>query len=187
MNKHISILMLTVAAFTFSLQACNNASKTDSAEQAEEANENMTNVASDDSEFMVKAASGGMMEVELGNIAQQNASNPRVKAFGAMMVRDHGKANEELKTMAAVKDITLPATLSNEHQKHVDEMKKLTGAEFDKHYMDMMVKDHKEDIDLFDDTARDDEDVEIKAFAAKTLPILKIHADSAKVINDAVK
>lgn len=187
MKKHFLLLMVAAAALTFSFQACNNDPKTDSAEQAEEINEDNESLNSDASDFMIKAASGGMMEVELGNIAQQNAGSARVKAFGAMMVRDHSKANDELKALATVKNIAIPSTLSEEHQKHVDEMKNMSGADFDKRYMEMMVDDHKEDIGLFEEASNEDKDADIKAFAAKTLPVLKVHADSAKAVNDAVK
>ena len=137
--------------------------------------------------FAVKAGAGGMLEVQLGTLAQQNAQNARVKEFGAMMVRDHSKANKELMTIAAGKNITIPSTLPEDHQKHLREMKKLKGAEFDEHYMDMMVDDHKEDIDLFTKGAKNLQDPELKAFASKTLPILNTHLDSAKAIRSALK
>ncbi|WP_090558612.1 DUF4142 domain-containing protein [Pedobacter hartonius] len=137
--------------------------------------------------FALKAGAGGTMEVELGNIAQQNAKSSRVKIFGAMMIRDHTKANKELTTLAAGKNILIPSKLPDDIQTHIDEMKKLKGTEFDKHYMDMMTDDHKEDIDLFEKAAKSLPDATLKAFAAKTLPTLKMHLDSAKAINGAVK
>jgi putative membrane protein len=137
--------------------------------------------------FAVKAGSGGMMEVQLGELAQTNAQSARVKAFGAMMVRDHSKANKELLMIAANKQIGIPSNLSEEHQRHVEEMKKLKGEDFDEHYMDMMTKDHKEDIDLFEKAAENEKDNDIKAFASKTLPTLRAHLDSAKAVKDAIK
>ncbi len=136
-------------------------------------------------DFMLTAASAGMMEVELGKLAQQNASNADVKAFGQRMVEDHGKANAELKSIAAAKNVTLPVDLIAEHQKHVDAMKKMSGADFDKHYMSMMVEDHKKDIAEFE-KASQNEDAEVKGFAAKTLPILKQHLDLAEKTNAKV-
>jgi putative membrane protein len=140
-----------------------------------------------DSTFVMKAAMGGMMEVEAGNIAQQNASHDRVKAFGTMMVNDHGKANSELMALAAGRGITLPTALPPDMQKHMDEMRKMKGKAFDNHYMSMMVDDHKKDVALFEKQSTGGTDAELKAWAAKTLPVLQMHRDSATAINKAIK
>lgn len=134
-------------------------------------------------DFIMKAASGGMMEVELGQAAQQNAQNQRVKDFGAMMVTDHTNANNELKTIASSKSVDVPATLMPDHQKHVDMLKNKTGAEFDKAYMKMMLDDHKKDIGEFKKASTGSTDADIKTFAGKTLPTLQKHLDSAQAIN----
>jgi putative membrane protein len=137
--------------------------------------------------FALKAGAGGTMEVELGNIAQQNAQSSRVKHFGAMMIKDHTKANKELISLAGSRNILIPSKIPDKIQTHIDEMKKLRGAEFDKHYMDMMTDDHKEDIELFEKAARNLPDTTLKAFAARTLPTLKMHLDSAKAIKSSIK
>jgi putative membrane protein len=140
------------------------------------------------SKFMVKAANGGMMEVELGSLAKDKATNPQVKEFAAMMVTDHSKANEELKSLAGTKNFTLPATMDSDHRDHITELSNKTGNDFDKAYMDMMVNDHKKDIDLFEDiTKKENVDADLKAFATKTLPTLKKHHEAAKRIQDALK
>lgn len=140
------------------------------------------------SDFIMEAASGGLMEVELGRFAQQNAMNPRVKNFGAMMVKDHSKANDELKSIAAKLNITVPATMNDKHMDMINDLKENRGAEFDKKYMDEMVSDHEKDVDKFKKYAEDkDANSELKAFAAKTLTVLLMHQDSAKKINDALK
>jgi len=141
----------------------------------------------DDNKFVMNAASGGLMEVELGRLAQQKATNARVKEFGSMMVTDHSKANDELKSLAQSKGITLPATMKDEHQKHVKDLSEKSGADFDKAYMKIMVDDHKEDVDDFEDCSKDGKDADVKVFATKTLPVLQKHLASAKSIHDAVK
>jgi putative membrane protein len=140
-----------------------------------------------DNQFVMKAASGGLMEVELGKLAQAKASNPKVKEFGSMMVTDHSKANDELKSLAQSKGITLPGTMTDEHQKHVKDLGEKTGDDFDEAYMKMMVDDHKEDVDHFEDCSKDSKDADLKAFATKTLPVLQKHLAQAKTIKDAVK
>jgi putative membrane protein len=171
---------------------CNPEKKADTVETAEEATEARTDTmagAAEDSveeasEFMIKAASGGMMEVELGRLAEKNASHADVKAFGKRMVDDHSKANEELKTLAASKNVTLPAAPGEDHQKHITDLSALKGADFDKRYIDLMVKDHEEDIEAFDEAAKEEEmDADVKAFAQKTLPTLRAHHDLAKKLN----
>jgi len=180
------------------LQACNSGS-TDSVDAAKDANEkkdspamtipkdtntvvSTTPVDKGDADFAVEAANGGMMEVALGNYAQQNALSQRVKDFGAMMVRDHTKAGDELKQIAAAKNITLPADLGAEAKKDVDDLMKKKGKDFDKAYMNMMVDDHKKDVKEFEKAAKDCKDIEIKGFAEKTLPVLQVHLDSSKAI-----
>src|SRR5438132_527185 len=143
-------LMLLLAISTLSFQACSSKKTegSDSVENADSTNEAKvdagTGQSDDTNEFAVKAANGGMLEVELGRMAGEKAASKDVKDFGAMMVKDHSKANEELKTIAATQNITLPSALGEDEQKHVNDMAKLSGAEFDKKYVSMMVDDHKE-------------------------------------------
>jgi putative membrane protein len=146
------------------------------------ASTNMT-LSKSDSTFITKAAAGGMMEVELGNLAQQNAVNSRVKNFGQMMVSDHSKANDELKGLASSKGMTVSADLPADMKKHIDAMKKMTGKSFDTHYMSMMVNDHNKDIAEFEKASKNAKDGDLKNWATKTLPTLKTHLDSAKAIS----
>ncbi|MDO9372911.1 MAG: DUF4142 domain-containing protein [Bacteroidota bacterium] len=143
----------------------------------------------DDSVFAKKAAEGGLMEVQLGQLALKNATSSAVKKHAQMMVTDHGKANAELKTLAASKNIMLPKALGDEKQKMVNDLKAKKGADFDKAYSDMMVEDHKKDIDLFRTEAEGGRDAEIKAWAAGKLPTLQSHLqmwESAKMAVDSI-
>jgi putative membrane protein len=144
-------------------------------------------VPSADRTFMHKAAIGGMAEVDMGNLAQQKAANDQVKQFGARMVQDHTKANDELKQVAGAKGVTLPASLDKKNQDTMDKMQKLSGAAFDKAYMSHMVDDHKQDIADFQKEAKGGKDVDVKGFADKTLPTLKDHLKMAEAANSAVK
>ena len=196
--KKLSFLAIACMA-VFSFQSCGNNGSGDAVESANESNEvkqdsaqNAGNQAAEpvsesDSKFAVNAASGGMTEVQLGELAQQKASSQRVKDFGAMMVRDHTKANDELKSLAGMKNITLPPAPGEDHMDHIKDLSKKSGKEFDRAYMKMMVDDHKEDISEFEKCSNNAADADLKAFASKTLPVLRMHLDSAKVINDALK
>ncbi len=156
------------------------------------ANTNATTSAGDtsmaaDGDFITEAASGGLMEVELGRTASANAASAKVKEFGRMMVTDHTKANTELKAIAAKKNVTVPAAPAEKHQNHINDLKAKKGADFDKSYVDMMVDDHKEDISKFEDEAKNGNDPDVKAFASKTLPVLQKHLKSIQAIQDGMK
>lgn len=137
--------------------------------------------------FLKKAADGGMAEVEVGNIARETATDPSVKNFAAMMVNDHTAANSEVKALATRGDVALPAAPSDYKKQHASRLAQKKGKEFDKAYMDMMVKDHKQTIDIFEDAQRNSKDEQVKAFVSKTLPTLKIHLDSAQAISKRIK
>lgn len=144
-------------------------------------------VSAEDAEFMVKAAAGGMADVELGKLAQQKGSNGRVKSFGAMLVKHHSAANEKLKDLAKQKNVALPASLSNDAQDDLNDLSQKSGNDFDEAYMKLMVDDHKDDVDMFEDHAKkDDVNPDLKAFINKTLPILRGHLTEAKQVNDLV-
>lgn len=141
----------------------------------------------DDRDFVMEAASGGLMEVTLGKLAQTNAASAQVKEFGQMMVTDHTKANTELKAVASKKNLTVSPTPAEKQQKMIDDLKTKKGADFDKAYVDMMVDDHKEDVSKFQDEANKGNDADVKAFAAKTLPVLQKHLDHIQKIQDGMK
>jgi predicted outer membrane protein len=115
-------------------------------------------VAEQDQEFAQKAAEGGLMEVQLGQLAQQQAKDQQVVQFGQRMVQDHGQANEKLMAIAEQKAIQLPQELSGDAQQKYEEMQQLSGAEFDEAYMDEMVEDHEKDIELFKQQVESGED-----------------------------
>jgi len=136
-------------------------------------------VAQADKDFMTEAAQGGMAEVKLGELAKTKAQNQEVKTFADRMVTDHTKANDELKSLATKKGVTLPTDLASEDQKTYDELSKLSGAEFDKAYMDAMVKDHDQDVGEFQKQAKAAKDKDVRDFATQTLPTLKSHKSMA--------
>lgn len=145
------------------------------------------NVSSADSEFMNKAAIGGMAEVELGKLASTKATNADVKQFGQQMMADHTRANTELKTLAASKNITLPTEVDAKHKEDMDKLSKLSGAAFDKEYVKMMVEDHEKDVAEFEKQSNSGTDADVKSFASKTLPTLKSHLEMIKGINGKMK
>lgn len=136
-----------------------------------------------DKMFADAAAKGGMMEVMLGEYAEMNAMNAKVKALGKMIKEDHTKANEELKTWASTANYMLPTKMDADQQKMVDDLKMKKGADFDKAYTDMMVMDHKKDIAAFKKESTEGTG-DLKAFATKVIPTLEAHL---KATEEAMK
>jgi putative membrane protein len=124
-------------------------------------------------EFPQLAFSGGMMEVQLGKLAQVRASSNQVKEFGDRMVRDHSKANDELRSIAHNNHISLPDNILPEHQKTYDELNKYKGREFDEHYMHTMIQNYKQHIKNFENASKNAKNEEVRQWAKKTLPVLK--------------
>lgn len=140
-----------------------------------------------DSEFAMKAAQGGLAEVSEGQLAASKASDPKIKEFGQKMVSDHGKANDELKAVAQKSGITLPTEPSKKEQDDANKLGQKMGKDFDEAYAKMMVKDHEEDVALFQKEADSGSDPNLKAFAQKTLPTLKEHLSMAKELHGSGK
>ena len=136
----------------------------------------------DNATFVSKALSGGMLEIELGKVAQKKATTKDSRDFGAQMIADHTKAGNELKAIAGKKNITPPTAMLPEHQEVYDRVSKLSGKEFDTEYVNAMVMDHEKTVALFTKGSTEPEDADIKAFAAKTLPVIQMHTNMAKAM-----
>ena len=139
-----------------------------------------------DRTFMLKAAQGGLAEVEAGKVAQSKAQNDAVKQFAQRMVTDHSKANDELMSLARSKNVDVPSSLDKQHQAHMDKMNKLSGPQFDREYMKHMVDDHRKTVADFEKQARGGKDNELKSWAESKLPTLREHLKMAQSTHDQV-
>jgi putative membrane protein len=147
------------------------------------ATRSMSNLNQADQKFMLEAAMGGMMEVELGKVAVQKGSSEAIKKFGQRMIDDHSKANSELTALATSKGLTVPTELDAKHKTDVDKLSKLSGDAFDRAYAKEMLKDHTKDVSEFERQSTRAADADLKAFVSKTLPTLKEHLELAKSLN----
>jgi putative membrane protein len=170
--------------FTLLMAACADSSNSNTHSNVNSGNANAgatdNALSSGDRDFMMKAAVGGMEEVELGRMAAQKAASSDVKQFGQRMVDDHSRANSELMGLASRKAVTLPTALDKQHQDDVDRLSKLSGAAFDREYMGMMVKDHEEDVAEFERAAASGADSDVKQWASRTAPTLRQHLQMAQ-------
>lgn len=135
-----------------------------------------------DQDFVKKAISGGKMEVELGQMAKTKAKSQEVKDFGAMMVKEHGKANDELKKILTKKNFKVPGKMEMKHKAAKTRMKMHSGDKFDKNYMEHMVTDHMEDVTSFREAKETLADQDLKGWVEKTLPVLEKHLEKAREV-----
>jgi len=190
----IGVLLLSVSLLTVFGAACSGEAgnkgtanseplvKTEPAKPASDKGDAV--VTGGDLAFMNDAAPGGMAEVELGKMAAKQASSNDVKEFGQKMVEDHSKANDELKQLAAQKKVVLPPDVMPAHKQLMEKLSKLSGADFDKEYVKAMVEAHEKDVAAFENVSKTAADADVKAFATKTLPTLKMHLEMIKAMAD---
>lgn len=181
---------LFIAAAVFAVSCGQSDAKKEEAQKGALADTTKTTdimqVNTPDAAFVNDATLGGMLEVQMGQLAQRNALNQQVKEFGEMMVKDHQKADGELKSIANGKKLAVPASLGKEFQDRVDSMALKTSAAFDLKYMDIMVAAHKKDVADFEKATTDLKDPDLKAFAVKTLPTLKMHLSAAEKLDNSI-
>ena len=163
-----------------------NRTQNDNANRSANRNTGMqAGMSSQDRKFVMDAAMGGMMEVELGRVAAQRGTSEAIKQFGQRMVDDHSGANTELMSLASSKGITLPTALDEKHQKEVTKLSGMSGAEFDRAYAKRMVKDHDKKLDTFEKQSTRGTDPDLKAFATKSLTTIREHLQMARALPGA--
>lgn len=128
-----------------------------------------------DRQFANMAAQANKGEIEVANLAQQKASNESVKQFAKLMIEDHTKAGEALKTWASHDSVNLPTSLSPDDSTLKSNLSSLTGSDFDKKYMQAQLEDHNKVIAGFEKEIQNGRNPQLKQFAEKTLPTLQDH------------
>ncbi len=140
-----------------------------------------------DYKFAEKAAEGGAMEVQMGELAQQKGGSQQVRDFGQRMVTDHSRADNELKQLVNQKGAILPTRVSHAEHSTMKHLQNLSGTDFDKAYSKDMVKDHSKDVKEFEKEAAQVTDPDLRAWAQKTLPVLQEHLQLAQQMEATVK
>ncbi|HMM76615.1 MAG TPA: DUF4142 domain-containing protein [Gammaproteobacteria bacterium] len=139
-----------------------------------------------DTEFVTQAAQGGLAEVALGGLAADRARNDMVRDFGQRMVKDHGEVNVKLLELAKGKGYEPPQTLQPAQQAELDRLKGLAAEDFDRAYVQAMVKDHRKDVAEFEKQAQAADDPDLRRFAEQTLPTLQSHLDAILDIEESL-
>jgi putative membrane protein len=151
-----------------------------------EIKENRGQLTASDYKFVAEAAKGGLMEVDLGQLAVQKAADPAVRHFGERMVQDHRRLNQELTDLLARKGAILPDNSSGKEGRMTEHLNGLTGSEFDRAYIKDMVRDHKKDVKAFQKEAEKADDADLKSWVAKSLPIVQEHLQQAESIKETI-
>ncbi|ELX08152.1 putative outer membrane protein [Janthinobacterium sp. HH01] len=141
-----------------------------------------------DADRLTAIAQANIAEVDAGKMALEKSTNPAVKQFAQTMIDDHGKGLDETRKVAASKNLTLPAETDAAHKKLAADLKKLSGAEFDKQYVAKAgVADHnKVHAALKDDIAKA-KDADVKALVTKLEPVVAHHGEMAKKLDAELK
>jgi putative membrane protein len=135
-----------------------------------------------DEEFLRQMVMGNMAEVELGKLGAGKATNSELKSFAQRLVQDHGKALEELKTIAKTKNITVPTEVDAEHKATLDKLSAQSGAAFDREYAEVMVDAHRKTLEKLTAYLANAKDPEIRAWASKVLPTVREHLKIAEQV-----
>lgn len=173
-------LALTLAAGCKKDEVATSSTRTTSANATQQAGTAATSISREETDFIAKAARGGEYEVVLGREIARKATSPDVKRFAETMVADHGKANAELKELAAAKHVEVHEGIDANQKEKVDDLSKLSGAKLEKEYADEMVDDHEDDVEAFREASKNVKDADLRAWVTKTLPTLEHHLGMAK-------
>ncbi len=186
--KKLLIPVLFATAVLFA--SCDNSAGTDADninDSISEQNEETATIDNSAQDFAEKAAMGNMMEIEASKIALSQASHADVKTFAQTVIDDHSKVAEDLNRIASTKNMMLPTMLSEGQQKDLNDLREKTGNDFDKMYVSMMVDDHKDDVDAFQNAVDNLDDADLKTFAINTLPTLQKHRATIEDIHNKIK
>ncbi len=138
-----------------------------------------------DREFVQMAADANARELQLSMRAREKAQSEAVRSFAARMVEEHGKKGEELATaMRRMTESGGPPLKRQDRSVRavVDELNKIEGAEFDRRYMEVMVKEHQQAVRLYEREAKSGKDPLLKELAQQSLPELRRHLQAAQTI-----
>jgi putative membrane protein len=132
--------------------------------------------------FIREAASANLLEVRLGQVAQTRATDPAVKNFGQRMISDHSSLQQQLTTMTSTNGITVSPTLDAQQQQDISRLQALSGPEFDRAYLELMIQDHQNDVNHFQNEARSNHSAPVQNLITTSQPVLQQHLSLAQQV-----
>ncbi len=139
-----------------------------------------------DMAFIRHAGSSNLMEIRLGQVAQSRASNSAVRQFGQRMVDDHTRLQNQLTGVVTNTGVPFTAAMDSRHQQQVSRIEGLSGAEFDRAYMQAMIQGHQDDVRQFETQSQSARSTQIRNLASSSLPILQQHLSLAVQVGSQV-
>lgn len=134
-----------------------------------------------DETFLLEAAKSGMFEVEAGRLALQKTTNPNVRGFANTLVTHHSQANAEVKMLAQRRNLALPTAIPEDKLRQLETLRGLSGDRFDRAFLETVgVGTHRGDLQLFNRELKYGRDLDVKAFADKTIKLIQMHHDLAQ-------
>ena len=187
-TKHAFLAAVAACAVVATAsQVLSQETKKDAAPKQQQANKAKGALEAQDARYLRQIAQADLAEVQAGKLAANKASNAEVKRFAQHMVDDHGKHLGEARSLAKSKGMQLPSAPAKKHQDAMKKLEGMSGAAFDRAYMQQMVKDHEEELKLVQETAKKAKDKELKSAAEKAVPVIQKHLEMAKSTAAAVK
>jgi putative membrane protein len=185
------LFLFSISGFLACHSGEGNTGSTDSISDSSHKNDSSsvsgpTSATKGDADFMSAVTDAGMTEIQASQAAEQLSKNQRVKDFAAMMIRDHGSWGDQVKSIAQSRNVSLPAAISDDHQKAVSDLQKKSGPAFDRAYMHMMVHDHEGALKDFQGAQSTVQDSALLKFVNNTIPGIQMHLDSAKAIDKGI-
>lgn len=140
----------------------------------------LAQIAQDPQQFIKTAYQENLFEVKAGQAAQQKAQNQQTKDFAQSLVQDHQQALDQLKKLADQKNVQISEQLNAPRQRMLDELSSLSGADFDKRFMNQQVRAHRRAIALYQAAAQNNTDSDVKQFAQQNVAGLQHHLQMAQ-------
>jgi putative membrane protein len=138
-----------------------------------------------DKSFYKNAAEAGLAEVSDATLATQSATDPKLKDFAAMMIKDHSAANDKLSALAGTKNLTLPTSASVTQMATHAKLKLESGETFDKAYIKDQISAHRATLRLLNKEIQSGQDADAQAFAKSVLPTVRGHLKAIDEIANA--
>lgn len=192
MNRLLPRLAQSLPLLVLLACSSNNSASTDPVDAARDRNEkkidsaDITKKQETDANFMVNATSNTLLTIELGKLAQAQASSPVLRALGPRLVQQRLEMLRALQSMATAKQLAVPADLGQDARTAYHEVSAQAGLQLDRRLLELLVKTQKQDEDAFDDMQDDAYDGDIRGLAAKYLPTVREQLKAAKEVEDQV-
>jgi putative membrane protein len=139
-----------------------------------------------DSKFIQEVTADNLLETNLGQLAERKAESSEVRQFAQRMIADHNRLQSDWMNMASRNGLALQPSYGKHHRTKLEQLQKLSGKEFDRAYMTLMIQNHKDYVDYFRKEGRAANSAPVRELVSAGLPTLEQHWSQAKQIGAKV-